>query len=136
MSADDFRPRRWFTLEEANRALPLVSRIISDVMRAHGEMASLEARSDALESEGRQAQAEELRDQCFELNAQIDDFTAELASVGCICKDPGAGLVDFPARVGGRAVFLCWQHGERKVHYWHELEAGFAGRRPVDGVFS
>ncbi|HUX86133.1 MAG TPA: DUF2203 family protein [Chloroflexota bacterium] len=41
------------------------------------------------------------------------------------------GLVDFPAERDGRVVYLCWRRGEDQIHYWHELDAGFAGRQPL-----
>jgi len=46
-------------------------------------------------------------------------------------QDLDRGLVDFPAIVGGREVFLCWEEGEKEVEYWHELDAGYAGREPL-----
>ena len=55
-----------------------------------------------------------------------------LEEIGVVVKDPDGGLVDFPARRHGRDVLLCWHVGEDEVSYWHDLEAGFAGRRPVD----
>ena len=55
-----------------------------------------------------------------------------LRSAGVRIQDPAAGLLDFPARRAGRAVFLCWRIGEPSLGHWHEVDAGFAGRRPVD----
>ena len=55
-----------------------------------------------------------------------------LQAAGVRIKDPAAGLLDFPARRAGRAVFLCWRVGEPSLGHWHEVDAGFAGRRPVD----
>ena len=59
----------------------------------------------------------------------------ELAGVGCEPKDLVGGLVDFPARFEGRKVWLCWKLGEPRLAWWHELQDGFAGRRPIDAEF-
>ncbi len=48
-----------------------------------------------------------------------------------VVRDLGAGICDFPGRVDGRDVWLCWRHGEDAVAWWHDLDAGFAGRRPL-----
>ena len=63
-----------------------------------------------------------------DLQAVVDRLAAE----GVLVKDPKQGLIDFPARRAGRPVWLCWKLGEPSVSHWHELEAGYAGRRPID----
>ena len=57
---------------------------------------------------------------------------AALSRAGVLVKDPREGLLDFPARRDGRPVFLCWKVGEREIRYWHEVDGGFIGRKPVD----
>jgi hypothetical protein len=64
--------------------------------------------------------------------ADLERIVAELTRLGVQVKDPDTGLVDFPARRGGEDVLLCWQAGEDAVSWWHDLESGFAGRRPID----
>ena len=66
------------------------------------------------------AMAETLRDQI-----------EEILATGCVIKDVESGLVDWPALYEGREIWLCWKYGEQEVGYWHELNSGFAGRRPV-----
>ncbi|HXQ90223.1 MAG TPA: DUF2203 domain-containing protein [Acidimicrobiales bacterium] len=56
---------------------------------------------------------------------------AELQDKGIVLRDPGRGLIDFPARHGGRDVLLCWQLGDDDLGWWHFPEEGFAGRRPL-----
>jgi hypothetical protein len=133
---EGYNPKKVFTLEEANRTLPLVSRIIGDIVRVNGEVLEAYGRVRALTDEGRQVQAEEKEDQLRDLVHQVQEHCDELEEIGCVCKDPSVGLVDFPARVGRRIVFLCWKTGEPEIHYWHEVEAGFGGRQPVRGAFS
>ena len=68
----------------------------------------------------------------FRLLRDLHSLLDGLASKGVQVKDPRRGLIDFPALRAGRPVWLCWQVGEPSVRYWHELDAGFAGRRPID----
>jgi hypothetical protein len=62
---------------------------------------------------------------------RLDDLVDELEDVGAQLKDHQSGLVDFVGRHEGRDVYLCWKLGEESIAYWHELDAGFAGRKPV-----
>ena len=57
---------------------------------------------------------------------------AELRELEVVLRDLDRGLLDFPSMRDGREVYLCWQEGEDAIEYWHEPEAGFAGRRPLD----
>jgi len=61
------------------------------------------------------------------LKAEIEYLAAE----DIVLRDPDQGLVDFPGEVEGRRVWLCWRVGEDRVAHWHDLESGFAGRRPL-----
>lgn len=126
------RPRRRFTLAAARATLPLVSRIAEDVVRAHRVAADLH----------RQLSDNPTRDQRAALEADLDRAVAklqgyvdELGDVGVELKDYATGLLDFVAVHEGRDVSLCWRPGEATIEYWHELDAGFAGRRPIDANF-
>jgi hypothetical protein len=125
---------RLFDLEQANRALPLVSRITQDIVRANRSIRSLHQQARQFVARGRQEEAERLHDQIQALASECAEFILELEKIGCELKDPGSGLVDFPARLGGRKVYLCWKLGESRVAHWHELHAGFVGRQPADGL--
>ena len=136
-TASDRPPQRIFSLEEANRTLPLVRRIIRDLVDGHHKISELYAEAHRLQEAGRKVKAEEIHGQIQNHLAIVDDFLEELQKIGCDFKDPFQGLVDFPARLdGGRLVYLCWKMGESEIRYWHDLHAGFAGRKPVDGVFT
>ena len=73
--------------------------------------------------------AKALEHEITALAAEIEGYQRELEQLGISLKDPRMGLVDFPAEIGGRQVWLCWRLGEPAVEYWHELHAGFAGRQ-------
>ena len=123
-----------FTVEQANRTLPLVRRIVEDIVRSYAawqervrdfELAQAVARPDAPDPA-----VERLQREAQGLAADIAAFVAELELLGVEFKGFEQGLVDFPAMLGGRQVCLCWQLGEPAVEYWHDRDAGFAGRRP------
>jgi hypothetical protein len=116
-----------FTLDQANRSLPLVKRIVSDIVRTHTLAAS---RRDVLEqASGKDAaNAQREYDSAIERLEQLLD---ELSEVGVELKDYHSGLVDFVGKHEGRDVYLCWKLGEERIAWWHELNAGFAGRKSV-----
>jgi hypothetical protein len=129
---------RHFTPEEANAALPGV-RLLVERMVEH-RRAHVEALERQEELEGRirgngggipPAQladtAAEVERHARELARAVDD----IVELGVEVKDLDEGLVDFPALHQGETVLLCWQLGEDEIGYWHSVEAGFAGRRPL-----
>src|SRR6266700_1051314 len=67
------------------------------------------------------------------LMEELDGIVAEIEASGAHLKDVQLGLVDFPAELDGEIVYLCWQFGEPEVAFWHRIEDGFAGRRPLPG---
>jgi hypothetical protein len=125
-----------FTVEEANRTLPLVSRIVEDLVREHGlwedKVREFELATVGASPERPDAIAELLQIEAQRLAKDIEGYIAELASLGVICKGMGTGLVDFPGEIDGRDVFFCWKLGEPAVQYWHEIDAGFIGRQRLN----
>ena len=130
---EDVRPQRLFNLAEANRALPLVSRIMDDIVRSSLERDAALERARKLLALGKSSDAQAEEDRAHTLDDESEAFIEELHGIGCFCKDPIRGLVDFPSRLEGRLVFLCWQRGEPEILFYHELDGGFVGRKPVAG---
>jgi hypothetical protein len=123
------RPKRRFSLDQANKTLPLVSRIVSDIVKVHKEATGLQGQLErmASQSKNRPPVEKQLETTLERLHGLVD----ELGEVGCEVKDFQIGLVDFVGRHQARDVYLCWKLGENKIGFWHELDAGFAGRQPV-----
>lgn len=126
---------RLFSPEEANRMLPLVSRIVEDIVR---DYARWREKVEAFEVEvARSNPGEQSADAArFERDAQalaadIERWLEELDELGIEFKGFSDGLVDFPAIVDGRRAYLCWRLGEAVVEHWHDVDAGFAGRRTL-----
>jgi len=130
------REQKLFKLEEARKTLPLVSRIVSDIVEMTDGMkeAYLEIRQAAEDGASRD-RLEEIQDRLHALADERTGFIEELASLGVELKDPNIGLVDFPARLEDRVVYLCWRLGEESIDHWHELTGGFSAREPVEGSF-
>jgi hypothetical protein len=133
-----------FTVDQANRTLPLVRRIVEDVVRDHRrwqeKILELELVATAAASPvGAEASTEAPTDEriaALERDAMtvardIDAFEHELEELGIVLKDRRLGLIDFPGEIDGRRVWLCWRLGEPAVQYWHDLDAGYAGRQPL-----
>ena len=129
-----------FTVEKANRALPLVRRIVADITAEHPRWRDLVARYElvaagAKSSAGESAEMISLRQQIDSAAKRISGFVDELEQVGVTLKGFEDGLVDFYGVHDGRLVCLCWREGEDAVRHWHEVEAGFAGRQPITPEF-
>jgi hypothetical protein len=122
------RPRRRFTLSEANKSLPLVKRVVSDIVHTHAEASRLQ---QLIERNASKAEQSAIQDRLEQAMHRLEDYVDELAEIGCELKDYQMGLIDFTGRHMGRDVCLCWKLGEEKIAFWHELESGFAGRKPV-----
>jgi hypothetical protein len=122
--------KKYFTVTEANAVLPLARSIVRDI----AELAdSLQERYDRLTAAGDLAgdQKEEWEQELEQDQEKMRVYVEELQDLGIELKDFHTGLVDFPARMGNREVYLCWKLGEPEVAHWHELDAGFAGRRKI-----
>ena len=122
------RRRKHFTLAEANRSLPLVSRIVRDIVQHHRGAVEAHVR---MESATTGKQIKECRDAMESSLERMGEYVDELTKLGVDLKDPETGLVDFTGMHQGREVSLCWRLGEGKVEHWHELNAGFAKRQPA-----
>jgi len=122
-----------FTVEEANRTLPLVGRIVADLVREHklweDKVREFELATVGSSPERPNAIAELLQIEAQRLARDIEGYIAELNDLGVICKSMDTGLVDFRGQMDGRDVYYCWKLGEPSVMYWHEIDAGFVGRQ-------
>jgi hypothetical protein len=131
------KKRKYFSLEEANKALPLVKAIVSDIVRQYRLVEGLQQRLSSVHRDRRRPSedlySEELAHSQNELEAEeekLRTFIEELKNLGVELKSED-GLCDFRSMMDGREVYLCWRLGEPEVMYWHELDAGFAGRQPL-----
>ena len=121
---------RHYTLEQASELLPRVAEIIERMRVARNHLGDREARealSDAGPTNGGGAPGRTVSQGFLELR----DSMIELRELEVVLRDLDRGLLDFPSLRDGREVYLCWQEGEDGIAFWHEPDAGFAGRRPL-----
>ncbi len=128
---------RLFTLDEAERTLPLVRRIVHDLMAEHPAWRRAVARYELLAGgtsadKGEGEELQQTRAEVEQRAERIGAFLAELEAIGAHFKGFESGLVDFYSMRDDRLIFLCWQYGEPRISHWHEVDEGFSGRRPVD----
>lgn len=127
-----------FTVEEAERTLPLVSRVTVDIVEANARLARLlpELRRARLRVRGAFPEApspdelEQLRTEVARLSSRLEGYLRELTQVGCELHDV-EGLVDFPSRLDGEPVRLCWRLGEDGIRWWHPARREAGPRRPL-----
>jgi len=119
-----FQPKKIFTVAEARQTLPLVRKIVSDILNQSYEshiMANI------------MGQDAHNHPQILEKMDSVQELITELEDIGCYYKDWSfqIGLVDFPAKIDDRLVFLCWRSDEKDIIYYHDLQAGFVGRKTI-----
>jgi hypothetical protein len=151
---------RYYTLDAANAAVPELDGIVEVLAEQRAELVRLRdevlaagsgagdgattavadrSSRPAAESAGETQAADppivdDLRLTRLRMQGLIDQMAAGVARIdglGLTLRDIEHGLVDFPALVAGRQVWLCWQRGETAIGFWHDLETGFSGRRPL-----
>ena len=132
---------KYFTVDGANQALPLVNRIVADILHDYevwrDHMRQYELLSgEAPDESGESPEQLALRQKVDDVAHSINGYMEELAQIGCVFKGFDQGLIDFYSKRDDRDVFLCWKFGEPAVGHWHELEGGFAGRQPVEAPVS
>jgi len=128
---------RLFTIAEAERALPLVRRILLDLQGEYPlwrtAVATYELVAGAARADwGETPQLLAAREAVTASAERINGWLRELEQVGCVFKGFEPPLVDFYALREDRPVFLCWSLGEERITHWHEVDAGYAGRQPIE----
>lgn len=135
---------RTFTLQEAQTLLPLVESLLKRAQTAARNAAhrerDLQQLSHAIYLAGGMRvdveHATKLKSDHQKTVTEARDALAELDAIGVQIKDLEKGLLDFPFELDGKIVLLCWLQGEPTITHWHSLEAGFAGRQPLDERFT
>ena len=115
---------KYFTPLQARKTLPLVRKIVKDILDTTREIKLI---ADDLNGKIEENAAVK------KMVEQVNGFMSELEEIGCYYKDWNftIGLVDFPAVIDDKDVFLCWKSDEEDILYYHEMEAGFAGRKLI-----
>jgi hypothetical protein len=132
-----------FTLTEATRLLPEIEKLIREAVSLKAKFQDAERAVQAFNQRVAMSGGMVIdRDQVMEQRAAREIAGEQLRAVidhiqeyGCVVKDLDTGLLDFPTLFRGREVYLCWRMGEPEIAWWHGVEEGFAGRKPIDQDF-
>jgi hypothetical protein len=128
---------RFYAIDEANSALPEVERILTALRDQREELIALRDRVvEATPDDGEPSPgaAEQIRLVRLGMQGLIDQMqagVARLVEMDITLRDISTGLIDFPALVAGRPIWLCWRLGEAEVGHWHRHDEGFDSRRPL-----
>jgi hypothetical protein len=132
--------QKTFTLNEATTLLPVLRTLLKRSMEGKRSIEDVEkelqdVKHRILLSGGLLVDVQEMARRRAEHDKavqEIKDALAEIEAIGVQVKDLDIGLLDFPCVVDDEIVLLCWKYGEEKIQYWHGLEEGFRGRKPID----
>lgn len=120
---------KYFTVEQANEALKIIQPAMTQIMEIRQDILAKQPETwPALEKAAGNGGSKVASELVVQFN-RLEALVHQIQETGAILKEINNGLVDFLAKREGRDVFLCWQYGEDQVSYWHDIEAGFAGRQ-------
>ena len=122
---------RHFTVEEANELLPALDAKLRQLRNERDRLTDAEAHellADAAPANGGGQPGREVGEAFLAVRALL----GEIQGLGIVVRDVDRGLIDFPAILEGREVYLCWQFDEDGIGFWHDLESGYGGRQPLE----
>ncbi len=122
--------KKHYTREEARALLPKLREWLDRLDHLRSELEKNDRRLAGLMSAG-QDTGGELVNHSVKLLSEIKQLLQGFQDREIIIKDLSRGLIDFPALIGGREVFLCWEKDEQDVEFWHDIDSGYAGREPL-----
>src|SRR6266480_3007282 len=130
MAVQEYKPARLFTIEQANATLPLVRAITSDLAVLAKDVVERRHRLALLTSGRDLKPGDPYSDELAQMEADLErdakslqGYVDELRELGVEPKGAVEGLVDFPSKMDGRVVYLCWKLGEPEVLFWHDLDS-------------
>jgi hypothetical protein len=121
-----------YTRDEAQALLPQIRQWLGRITELHAALQKFEGRLNGLMAPGAD-RGGELVNTWVRTVAELEAVFAEFQRREIQIKDIDRGLVDFPAIIGAKEVFLCWEKDEEDIEFWHDLDAGYAGRERIEG---
>jgi hypothetical protein len=134
---------KYFTRDEAERILPQVEQLLQEALHLKTEYSEADEvlktaareitmRGGMAVNNQRMLESQQRRDAAA---ARLPAVLQSIQEHGCLVKDLDTGLLDFPTMYEGREVYLCWRLGEQRIEFWHSVDEGFRGRKPIDNRF-
>lgn len=122
---------RYFSLEEANAVVRMIRPLMAEILQIR--QAILERQPDVwpvVEKAAGNGGSRAASAVAYEMT-RLDGLVREILATGAQIKDINTGLVDFLAKRGEQEIYLCWKYGEEQIDFWHDLDGGFAARKPL-----
>lgn len=123
---------RYFTLAEANNAIRVIRPLMDEIQEIRREILARQPDVWPVVERSAGNGGSQVASRLVQEFERLDALVHRVQDTGALFKDINLGLLDFPALKDGREVYLCWKYGEDDIAYWHEVEAGYAGRQPID----
>jgi hypothetical protein len=123
---------KYFTLQEANQALESIRPWMDEVQEIRGKILEHQPEIWSVMEKSAGNGGNPTLSRMVGSFDRLDELIHAIQDAGALLKDVNLGLLDFPALKNGHEVYLCWKYGEQDIRFWHEVEAGFAGRQPIE----
>jgi hypothetical protein len=122
---------RYFTPEQANQFLQVLSPLVERMLQIRKQILDLQPQLEGVLNKAVNNGGNRVSNEALDAFESLKETLHAIQEYDVFVKDVNSGLIDFPSIRDGEVVFLCWQYGEDEVEYWHELESGFQGRKPL-----
>jgi hypothetical protein len=122
---------RYFSLEQADQLLEVITPLVTEMLSVRNTILKLQPKLETVLNKAVNNGGSLISGEALHAFETLKDVINKIQQYDVFVKDINSGLIDFPSIRDGEVVFLCWQYGEKQIEYWHELEDGFQGRKPV-----
>jgi len=122
---------KFFTLEQANQSLEIIRPWVQEIQDIRGQILDHQPEIWSVMEKSAGNGGNPTLSRMVPTFDRLDVLIHQIQDLGVLIKDVNAGLLDFPALRDDQEVYLCWKYGEQDIQFWHEIEAGFAGRQPI-----
>jgi hypothetical protein len=124
--------KRYFSVAEANQLIPRIREIVEQLRDSRKRLLTHRPTAEAVAQKASgNGGGSDSSGYFFEYSQRYRRSLAHLETLGVVVKDIERGLIDFPHWREGREVYLCWEYGEARIDYWHEIDSGYSGRQPL-----
>ena len=128
------RKRKFFSVQQANKSLVLLQRIVGEIIDEYNQLLQVEELIEKAEETNSTHRLGEYRKELVRLVDAVHGCLEEIDTVGVTVRDFRTGIVEFPAMYEGREIRLCWVYGDEKISYWHELDSGLYSREEIESL--
>lgn len=123
---------KYFTLQEANQILKSIRPWMDEIQEIRGKILEHQPEIWSVMEKSAGNGGNPTLSRMVSSFDRLDELIHAIQDSGALIKDINTGLLDFPALKDEQEVYLCWKYGEDDIQFWHEVEAGFAGRQPIE----